>query len=44
MQEAITLVVFCAFAVLYMDEPLKWNHLLGFALVMSAVFVVFHKW
>lgn len=41
-QEAITLIVFCGFAVLYLREPLRWNYLLGFALVMLAVFVVFY--
>jgi uncharacterized protein (DUF486 family) len=44
LQEAITLSVFCAFAITYLGEPMKWNYLVGFALVMLAVFVVFHKW
>ena len=26
MQEVITLVVFCGFSVLYLKEPLGWNH------------------
>ena len=43
-QEAITLVVFCVFAMTYLNEPLKWNHYAGFALVMLAVFVVFYRW
>jgi uncharacterized protein len=43
-QEAITLVVFCVFAVAYLHEPLRWNHYAGFVLVMLAVFVVFYKW
>ncbi len=42
MQEVITLVVFCAFSVWYLGEPLKWNHLVGFALVIGAVFFVFY--
>src|SRR5262249_6685373 len=33
-QEAITLVVFCAFSTLYLKEELRWNHLAGFALVL----------
>ena len=32
MQEVITLVVFAGFSVLYLKEPLGWNHALGFAL------------
>lgn len=43
-QEVITLVVFCAFSVLYLKEPLKWNHLAGFALIVVATFVVFKEW
>ena len=43
-QEAITLVVFCVFSVVYLKEELRWNYLVGFALVMAAVFVVFKKW
>ena len=31
MQEVITLVVFAGFSVLYLKEPLGWNHGLGFA-------------
>ena len=44
MQEAITLVVFCVFSVLYLKEDLKWNYLVGFALMIGAVFFVFKKW
>ncbi|HRU14382.1 MAG TPA: DMT family protein, partial [Anaerohalosphaeraceae bacterium] len=43
-QEVITLVVFCAFSVLYLKEPLKWNYLVGFGLIIAAVFFVFKKW
>jgi uncharacterized protein len=42
MQEVITLVVFCVFSVLYLHEKLKWNYLVGFALVAVAVFFVFY--
>ena len=41
-QEVITLVVFCAFSVWYLGEPLKWNYLVGFGLVIGAVFFVFY--
>ena len=44
-QEAITLTVFMAFTLLFFkDEKLGWNHLLGFALIVLAVFVIFKKW
>ena len=44
MQEVITLTVFCVFSVLYLKEPLKWNYLIGFALILGAVFFVFKAW
>jgi hypothetical protein len=44
MQEVITLIVFAAFSVLYLKEPLGWNHLAGFALIAAGAFLVFHKW
>jgi len=44
MQEVITLVVFSAFSVLYLKESLRWNYLIGFALIAAAVFVIFKKW
>lgn len=43
-QEVITLVVFCVFSVFYLKEDLKWNYLVGFALILGAVFFVFKKW
>lgn len=43
-QEVITLVVFAVFSVLYLKEPLRWNYLVGFALIAAAVFFIFHKW
>src|SRR5882724_2340410 len=44
MQEVITLVVFAGFSVLYLKEPLGWNHALGFALIAAGAFLIFHKW
>jgi uncharacterized protein (DUF486 family) len=44
MQEVITLLVFAAFSVLYLREPLQWNHAVGFALIAGGAFFVFHKW
>jgi uncharacterized protein (DUF486 family) len=43
-QEVITLLVFAVFSVFYLGESLAWNHLVGFALICCAVFVIFHKW
>jgi uncharacterized protein (DUF486 family) len=44
MQEVITLVVFAVFSILYLKEDLKWNHLVGFGLIVAAVFFVFKEW
>lgn len=44
MQEVITLVVFSVFSVLYLKEPLKWNYVVGFLMIIGAVFFVFKKW
>lgn len=43
-QEVITLIIFMIFSVLYLKEELKWNYLVGFSLIIAAVFFVFHKW
>jgi uncharacterized protein (DUF486 family) len=44
-QEAVTLTVFMAFTLLFFkEEKLAWNHLLGFGLLVLAVFVIFRKW
>jgi hypothetical protein len=43
-QEVITLIVFCVFSILYLREPLRWNYIVGFGLVIAAVFFVFKKW
>ncbi len=40
-QEVITLLVFAAFSVLYLGERLRWNDVLGFLLIVAAVFCVF---
>lgn len=44
MQEVITLVVFAGFSVLYLKEPLGWNHAIGFAFIAAGAFFIFHKW
>lgn len=43
-QEVITLCVFAGFSVLYLGEPLRWNHLVGFALIVLASWFIFKKW
>ena len=43
-QEAITLIVFTLFTVLFFKhETLKWNHFLAMGLVLVAVYLVFHE-
>jgi uncharacterized protein (DUF486 family) len=44
LQEVITLVVFIAFAALYLKEPIRWNTLAGFALVALGAALVFAPW
>jgi uncharacterized protein len=44
MQEVITLIVFAGFSVLYLKQPLGWNHGLGFALIGLGAFFIFHEW
>ena len=43
-QEVITLVVFSVFSILYLKEEFRWNYLVGFVLMVGAVFFVFKKW
>ena len=41
MQEVITLAVFAGFSVLYLKEPLGWNHLVGFGLIAAGAAFIF---
>lgn len=43
-QEVITLVIFCIFSVVYLKEELKWNYLVGFAMIIGATFFIFKEW
>ena len=43
-QEVITLLVFAGFSLIYLREPLGWNHLVGFALISAGAFFIFQKW
>ena len=42
-QEITTLVVFALFSVLYLGASLRWNHLVGFALIVLAAFFIFYE-
>lgn len=42
-QEVISLSVFCLFAVLVMNETMKWNHLLAFLFLLMAVVLIFKE-
>jgi uncharacterized protein (DUF486 family) len=42
-QEAITLVVFSVFAIIYLKEPFHWRYLVSFAFLFGAVYFMFKK-
>lgn len=42
-QEVITLIIFCLFAVVYLKEPLHWRYLISFAFILGAVYFAFKK-
>lgn len=41
MQEVITLIVFVGFSVLYLKEPVGWNHLVGFGFIALGAWFIF---
>ena len=43
-QEVITLIVFSVFSITYLKEELKWNYIVGFMMMIGAVFFIFKKW
>lgn len=43
-QEVLSLLVFSVFSVAYLKEALRWNHLVGFGLIVVATFVIFYEW
>ena len=43
-QEILSLSVFMVFSILFLGQELKWNYVLGFALIVLAAFVIFKKW
>jgi uncharacterized protein len=40
-QEVITLSVFCGFALLYLGERIRWNHVAAFLCILAAVAFTF---
>ena len=43
MQEIITLTVFSVFSVLYLGTAVRWNHVVGFLLIVAAGFFLFKE-
>lgn len=44
-QEAVSLIVFTLITVyIFKTEKFAWNHLVGFLLIVAAVFFIFKKW
>ncbi|MCR5562536.1 MAG: DMT family protein [Desulfovibrio sp.] len=43
-QEVISLTVFMVFSVFWLHESLRWNHIVGFALIVAAAWIIFEKW
>lgn len=43
-QEAITLVVFMVFSTIVFKQKFEWNHIVGFFLIVVAVYIIFKKW
>ena len=43
-QEIITLVVFAVFSVTFLNEQLRWNHLVGFGFLAAAGLFIFKPW
>ena len=43
-QEVITLIEFCIFSIVYLKEELRRNYLVGFTMIIGAVFVIFKEW
>lgn len=42
-QEVISLVVFCIFAVYFLNEPFRWNYAVAFVLILAAVYFMFYQ-
>jgi uncharacterized protein (DUF486 family) len=44
MQEIITLIVFGVFSETYLNETIRWNHMVAFFCLMLAGYFAFAKW
>jgi len=44
MQEIITIIVFVGIALLYFQEKLKWNYMVGLVFIILAIIFVFNDW
>jgi len=42
-QEIITISMFAVFAVLYLGESIRWNHVAAFGFLVLAAFFTFHR-
>lgn len=42
-REVIGIVLTVAFSILVMKEPFRWNYIIGFALMIAGVFIIFKK-
>lgn len=42
-QEIITLSVFVVFSIYYLDAQVRWNHIVGYALIVAAAFFIFYE-
>ncbi len=42
-QEIVTLTVFAGFAVFYIGESIRWNHLVAFAFLVGAAYFMFKE-
>jgi len=40
-QEVITLIIFSVFSIMYLKQPIRWNHVWGFAMIVGAVGLIF---
>ena len=43
-QEIISLSVFMVFSTLWLHEPMRWNHAVGFGFIVLAAWVIFKEW
>ena len=42
-QEVISLTVFMGFSIFWLNESIRWNHIIGFILIVLAAWIIFKK-